>query len=65
MARTAAQLVRQYLDKPVAWISKKGVEWNAVVDDVRVRYGQEEILIRPEAGSGSQWVSVKSVRLLK
>ena len=38
-----------------------GIRFAAVIEDVKLSYGQERVLVRPVDGSGSAWVDVSRI----
>lgn len=52
---------------PAYWFLGKGdpLTFRVVVKDVRVSFGRVDLLIAPEAGSGSRWVARESVEYVK
>ena len=62
--RNFGQLYVAYQGKRVAVALGAGFEVACIVVNVTVSYGNERVLVRPVAGQGTQWVSVRKCRIV-
>jgi hypothetical protein len=62
--RTAFQLARDYAGKTVLWDTGDLLEVACRVEDARVMYGRELLLIAPVAGEGQKWVRANKCRAI-
>ena len=52
----------QVLIDAAALFDHDGLSFVVRIKDVRLAYGQQQLLITPEEGIGSKWVSLRSLR---
>jgi hypothetical protein len=59
---TTLELIKN-IGKHALWGDGSGIQYEVIIGDSRLRWGEVDYLIAPVAGSGTRWVSSSSVGL--